>query len=127
MPSKQRFTVIPRRFNACIYAAELSNGFVKVGFSRNPRTRMESLNGQVKRRFGTAVVRWHISRDFTNVRQGFQVESLLIRRMNAIGARVPGTTEFFHGVSFDVAAGLIEQIAPLCDNTADARNSVAKA
>ena len=54
------FEVIPRHFDGCVYAVQLSNGVVKVGFSRNPRTRMCSLSDQVRRKFGVRLTKFHV-------------------------------------------------------------------
>ena len=53
-----RFKHIPRSFDGCVYVAELATGVVKVGFSKNPRTRLESLSRYVRRKFGTTIRRY---------------------------------------------------------------------
>jgi hypothetical protein len=105
-----RFNVIPRTFIGCVYAVELRNGVIKVGFSRNPRTRMCSLHNLVLRKFGTDISRFHISRNFSNYFTAMKAERNLLARMDRIAQPVKGHNEFFVGVRFGAACTLLRQV-----------------
>lgn len=108
----QRFACIPREFTACLYAAELNNGIVKVGYSRNPRTRMTSLAAQCVRQFGADILNFHIGPDLRYRRnRAMQAETDLIERLREVAPALPGRKEFFTGVPYLVVVGLIEEIS----------------
>jgi hypothetical protein len=109
-PRNARFSGIPRSFDACIYAVELTNGLVKVGFSRNPRTRMTSLRAQVARVFGADIARFHIGVDLP-LRAAVRAEGAALIRIGRIGTVVCGHKEFFTGVCFGAAVTLVSQVS----------------
>jgi len=111
MRRPERFCEIPRFYSGCVYAAELTNGIVKVGFSRNPRTRMGTLVLQARRMFGADIARFHIGLDMTEPRQALQAERELLTRVSKIGAPCKGSREFFRNLPFPVAANLINQLS----------------
>jgi hypothetical protein len=111
MKRRQRFHSIPRFFSGCVYAAEFSNGLVKVGFSRNPRTRMGTLVNQVRRQFKSEIVRYHIGADLGHDLQATRAEQDLLRRVGRIGTPLKGSCEVFRNLPFPVAANLINQLS----------------
>lgn len=104
-----RYLDIPRCFTGCVYAAELSNGLVKVGFSRNPRTRMASLAGEVRRSFGARICRYYISRNLA-VRTAADAEARVLERLRRLAAPLKGKQEYFDNLSFGAATTLIQQV-----------------
>jgi hypothetical protein len=82
----KRFYNIPRVFDGCVYAAELKNGMVKVGFSKNPRTRIHSLLNQVKRKYNADLRNYHVSPNLT-VKQARIAELALIKAANRINLK----------------------------------------
>lgn len=121
-PQNRRFASIPRGFDGCIYAAELSNGLLKVGFSRNPRTRMGALAKQVRREFGAQIARFHVGDDMAE-RAAIRAEMSLIKRIGRLGVVVPGRVEFFQHVAFGAAVTLVRQLSrqPSHRSTANAK------
>lgn len=111
MGRRNRFSAIPRKFDGCVYVAELKNGLVKVGFSRNPRTRMGSLANEVKRKYRTTLQRWHVSQNIPCHRFALLMESVVISRMGRIGTACNGTQEYFQNVAFGAAVTLVNQMA----------------
>lgn len=111
MRKPERFHQIPRFYSGCVYAAELTNGVVKVGFSRNPRTRMGTLVLQARRLFGADVARFHIGLDMTEPKQALRAERELLTRASRIGSTCKGSREFFSNLPFPVAANLIDQLS----------------
>lgn len=111
MSMAARFHQIPRVFGGCVYAAELSNGLVKVGFSRNPRTRMGSLVTQARRIFGAEIVRFHIGVDMRASAQAIRAEREVLVRASRIGSPCKESQEFFGNLPFPVAANLIDQLS----------------
>ncbi len=111
MRTRNCYMAIPRRFNSCIYAAELKNGVIKVGFSRNPRTRMCTLAVEVKRNLRSAILRWHISPNIPDAKTGRNAEAALLARMRQIGNVLAGRQEYFKDVSFGAAVTLVNQMA----------------
>jgi hypothetical protein len=107
----EKYSAFPRGVN-CVYAAQLKNGLVKVGFSRNPRTRMESLRWQVRRQFRSEVIAVFLSDalpDSWPMRVSL-AEKAVLRRLAGIGTTVAGTNEFFMHVPFGLAVTLIRQM-----------------
>lgn len=111
MSKRPRFAGIPRDFKGCVYVAELTNGVVKFGFSRNPRTRMGSLVNEVRRRYRCDVSRFQIGSDFVDSRQATRAEQELISRAARIGSPFRGRKEFFCHIKFPVAVNLVKQIS----------------
>lgn len=105
-PANKRFRVIPRDFDGCVYVAEMDNGLIKVGFSRNPRTRLQSLAKDMRRRLKTDVCRFKVSKDM-DCRDAAAAESQALRLIRKIGKQRPGTFEYFTDVSFAVAVNLV--------------------
>lgn len=111
-PKNQRFAGIPRHFqNGCLYAALLTNGVVKVGLSRNPRTRMGSLSTQVRSAFGCDLQGWFIGCDLRSTQDVYAAEQHLIARMARIGSQVEGRNEFFTGVAFATAVDAVSDVS----------------
>jgi hypothetical protein len=109
-PRNTRFAAIPRAFNGCIYAAQFSNGIVKVGYSRNPRTRMSTLSNQARRIFASELVAWHIGPDMPSLRARY-AEMELIRRMTEIAPPLDGRIEYFERVDYECACELVNAVA----------------
>ena len=107
-PANARFAMLPRRCSGCVYAAELSNGLVKVGFTENPRNRMTMLAREVAGSFGADLARFHVGADITR-RGAIAAEQTLIQRLGEVADVVPGRREFFSGVAFGVAVDLVER------------------
>jgi hypothetical protein len=105
-PANARFASIPRGYSGCIYVCELTNGIVKVGFSRNPRTRMVSLARQVRRQFAADIARFFIGADMST-REAIRAESAALVCMRKIAPAVPGYLEFFTGITFDSARAVV--------------------
>jgi len=105
----KRFGDIPRVYEGCVYAVEMSNGVVKVGSSRNPRTRMETLMYQVRSKYGCGVVRFFIGRDIP-YRNATVVERKVICVLGRMGNPLPRTKEFFVNVRFGDAVNVIRQM-----------------
>lgn len=111
MRKQQRFSSIPRFFSGCVYAVELTNGIVKVGFSRNPRTRMQALTFEAKRVYRCGVSRFHIGHDFDNSMQATRAELELIDRASKVGVAFRGRREYFVNLPFGVAANMVDQLS----------------
>lgn len=109
-PRYARFECVPRIGGSCLYAVLLSNGIVKVGFSRNPRTRMASLSRQVCREFGADVVSFRVGRALPRLTAA-AMERDLLRRLRAIGTVIEVRAEFFQHVRFGQAKTLVQQIS----------------
>lgn len=91
-----------------LYAAEFKDGVVKVGISRQPKTRRYSL----QRERGVQIVRFHLSR---SPARGFATERYLVHRLSGIGSlymRSKRPREWFVGLKFGEAKTLVNQIAP---------------
>lgn len=107
-PHNQRFAVIsPRYQRGAVYAAEFTNGVVKVGYSRCPRHRMVLLSHEAQRFYATNIARFHIGPDLID-RRPYNVETRLIALASEFCQPLPGKREFFDGLSFDVAVALIK-------------------
>lgn len=109
LPQHARFAVIPRGFDGCVYAAELGNGLVKVGFSANPRTRMTSLSKYARRVFGVSLQRFHVGANLPK-RVAARAETNTLRRLNRIATPLAGTKEYFAGLRFGDAVNLVNQM-----------------
>ena len=94
---------------AWVYAAHLSNGVVKVGFSCNPRTRMTTLSAFTRKHFASEIVAFQVS-DMLPEGHARKAEDDLIRLVGGMGAVVPGHVEFFDRVHFPAAADLVRQV-----------------
>ena len=105
-----RYAAIPREYDGCVYAVEFTNGIVKVGHSRNPRTRMDSLANQVRRKYGARFARFYIGRDIP-AKVAAKTEREVLRRLSGMGNNIAKTTEFFTGIRFGVAVNLIRQMS----------------
>jgi len=110
VPATERFQIIPRFYAGCVYAVELTNGIVKVGWSRNPRTRMESLVWKLRKEFRTGIARFFIGRDIPS-ELACKAENDVIKRISKIGNVLPKRREYFTGVSFGHAVNLISQFS----------------
>jgi hypothetical protein len=110
-PGNKRFASIPRGVGSCVYAAQLSNGLVKVGFSRNPRTRMGHLVWQVRRQFNSELTAFYVGEPLpAPALRGIWTESAVLRRLATIGTPIAGAREFFRDVRFGVAVTLVRQM-----------------
>lgn len=108
---KTRFAKHTRRFaclphEPCIYVAELSTGVVKVGSSTSARARMMSLTADVKREHGAQISRFEV---FTRptYKSAFEFETLVVHMLRAVAANVAGHREFFTGITYESALGLV--------------------
>lgn len=113
------------RTKASVYLAGLSNGFVKVGFSDNPRTRLGDVNYYSKLKYGANIVCFHVYEGigtklrFDAVRrdhssQARALEARLIKLLADHGRACPPSGEVFEGICFDAAKALADaEIAKL--------------
>jgi hypothetical protein len=119
-PRKRGRPVVATRFDSvpykagehCVYALKLANGLVKVGFSRNPRSRLKHLEWQVRRQFNCEFTSFYVGEP---VPQDYKVravwvESAVLKRLATIGTPIPGSREFFRDVGFGVAVTLVRQM-----------------
>jgi hypothetical protein len=108
MRKKNDYSSVPRGYGICIYAAVMGNGLVKVGYSRNPRTRLGSLCAQSWKRFGTRIQKFHVS-PVPSVQEAMQAEAELIAALACAGNQVSDAKEYFWSVSFGYAVNLVKQ------------------
>lgn len=96
----------------CLYAAELANGIVKVGLTRNPRGRIPTLQSHARIRFGAEVVRHELSQPFPehNNHLLWGAEKALLQGLRRIAREDAEHGEYFHGLCFPVAIALMEQV-----------------
>jgi hypothetical protein len=106
------FSVIPRweHDKAIVYAVLLSNGIVKVGFSRNPRVRLGLLNNQCRHQFQAGIDRFHIGRRLCDG-EARRVEHRLIERMTEVAKPVGTHREFFADASYEIAVSLVDELS----------------
>lgn len=97
---------IPYGLGACVYAAEMENGIVKIGFSENPRTRMGALSSEAIRVFGTKMNKFYVSHIVVK-RVGRDMERSVLTAARALSATHAKKKEFFYELPFDVAVSLI--------------------
>lgn len=109
---RTRFVEIPRlgQNGGCLYAVELQNGWVKVGRSANPRSRMSSLGQNIWRHFRESIARYHIGPDI-GWRMACAAERDLICRVRESGGRPTVIGECFSGVPFDAAVQLVAEVS----------------
>jgi hypothetical protein len=104
-----------------IYIVGMSNGMVKVGFSDNPRTRLEVLDTEVSRRFGCRVTALHIyygigsatdigTKSWTAKCRAKAIEAMCISGLSAFGKSVTNTFEYFDGIGYDNAKTITDAI-----------------
>lgn len=103
----RRFAALPKC--PCVYAGELSNGVVKIGYSRTARYRIQSLAQDVKRRMGADLLRFHIISKPT-ARAAYRAEAALIRALSLRAESAPGTLEFFPNVRFEDVVRLMNAV-----------------
>ena len=104
-----RFNGIPRFYNGCVYVAELKNGLVKVGYSKNPRTRLQSLATQVKDIFRSEINRFYIGPDI-DAASARDAEIRTLARLRGIAPQAKGVTEYFSDVGFGAVVTLASQM-----------------
>lgn len=117
MPRASRFPHVPdykmcRDAGPCmraLYAAEFSNGVVKVGRTYKPRTRMAQLQRDVAH-LGVRVTRCYVSSPLPE-RDAMRVERDICERLARAANRLPQTFEFFNHTRFGVAQTLVRQLA----------------
>jgi hypothetical protein len=103
-PHTQRFANVPR--GSCLYAAELTNGLIKIGCSGSAQGRLMSLANEARRFLGADVARYHVvKRPFEF--GGRKAEVTAIKRLGAIGRAAAGRQEYFLGVTFEQAVAAI--------------------
>jgi hypothetical protein len=95
---------------ATVYVAELSNGAVKVGFSRNPRGRLYAVQTYARRHFRSHITRWHVSRVMKLDGDARYLERLMHSRLARIGQPLRGFGEYFLHARFEVARQLCDQL-----------------
>jgi alkylation response protein AidB-like acyl-CoA dehydrogenase len=109
--STRRFAEVPH--TPCLYAAELSDGSVKVGVGTSARARMMSLANEVKKAFGVELVRFEVIPKRT-VKAAYEAETVLVAHLRALGAigaaAIPGRREYFTGLNFAVACALAKVV-----------------
>jgi hypothetical protein len=109
---RRRRWAIPNHYDhGCLYAVEVGDGVVKVGMSRNPRTRMSTLLTTVRKSFGCDLGRYYVGPDLDSSRMVNHAEAVLIARMQAEGDVLPGRLEFFSGVTFERAQALVDLVS----------------
>lgn len=106
-PHTRRFANAPRK--PCLYAAELAKEdgtFLKVGVGSNAVGRLMSLQSEVKRVHGADIRRFAIFTTAT-VKAAYEAETKVVDALMLIAKPIEGRREFFHGVSFDLACGIV--------------------
>ena len=86
-----------------LYAAQFEGGMVKVGATRNPRTRARQLQRQVGRLISAIQVR-KLAQDC----RLYEEERAAIARVSSFAVPVPGRREFFQGLAFADAVGALQ-------------------
>lgn len=102
-----RFAGAPR--SPCLYAAELKREdgvLLKVGVSGNALGRMMSLQSEVKKAHGASIGRIAIFATPT-VKAAYEAETKVVTSLMLIADPIDGRREFFGGVSFDLACGIV--------------------
>jgi hypothetical protein len=97
---------MPLAQDPCVYAAQLANGLVKVGYTAAAKNRMFCLSGEIKRRFGSVIERFQIVPRATCM-AAHRAERKALAKLREEFATVPGTTEYFSGLDFDVAVSVL--------------------
>lgn len=106
-PQTRRFAHLP--LGSCMYAAELSNGIVKIGCALNGRGRLMSLANEVKRAFDADLLRFHVVKRPTEI-GGRRMEVRTINRLRLMGKQLPGRQEYFEGVTFEQAVRVLDEL-----------------
>ncbi len=90
-----------------LYAVELSSGLVKIGLTRNPRARLESLATYVKRVLGARIARYHVGADI-GAQAAFMAERVALQAAIQDGA-LPAAEmgECFTGLAFERAVEIV--------------------
>lgn len=117
-----RFNKVSRA-HASVYIAGLSDGMVKVGFTDNPRTRLESVDGTSFKRFGCRIVEFHvyesvgalpgITPSYRNPRarqRALKIEAMCISSLCAVGTRRAPMLEYFDGISYEAAKAVVDSV-----------------
>jgi hypothetical protein len=92
-----------------LYAVQFSNGMVKVGVTRYPRSRLLTHRSRAQRQFGAHVTAWRLVS--TSAISGYQAERKLLIALGVLGTPVKNAGEFFLGVRFRHAVTLMRRIA----------------
>lgn len=95
---------------SAIYAVELSNGLIKVGYSNTPLGRMYGLALESRRKFRAEITQIHVSAALPD-RCVRKAEKVLLARMDRTANSVPKNREYFSGTSFKTARNLVEQVS----------------
>jgi len=90
-----------------LYVAQLTSGVVKVGSTRNPRLRMESLHDKFRRERRPGLARVAVA-DIGDA-YPFRWEAELIRRVHRVGNRVRGR-EWYADIAFGQAVTMLKQV-----------------
>jgi hypothetical protein len=117
----QRFAHLPVRHSASIYAVELSNGWVKVGYTNGVRERMKGITWDAKRWFDCDVLRCLV---FVGA-GGFRREQKCLLHLRESGVKQAFKNEYFES-SFDDVVFLVRAfigVKPLNHVTVLAINS----
>jgi len=105
--TNRRFKSIERGSGGCVYVAEISNGIVKIGFSRNPRVRLQSLEYEVRKKLGASLSRFYVSKSVP-VFSATHAENKTLKAAREVGDQVPRTLEYFTGIRFESAVDIVE-------------------
>lgn len=99
--------LMPYGFGACVYAAEMDNGIVKIGFSQNPRSRIGALSSEAIRVFKTRLDKFYVSPLLTK-REGRNVEAIALSVARPVFSTHHKMREFFYELPFNEAVLLLE-------------------
>lgn len=101
---------LPYYAGGCLYAVELTSGAIKVGRTKQPRLRMDTLLYYVRTRWGLAFSNVHMGPDIG--KRIYPLEHALIARMEEVGgSRIGRAQEFFENVPFAKAVELVTEIS----------------
>src|SRR4051794_25587293 len=100
--AKHRFSSTVNRFGSfavgpSLYAAQLSNGVVKIGYTRAASVRVRSLASEVRKVFGAEITEFHVQPGHSKV-GGRKAEVRAIQALNQLGRVLTGRLEYFEGV-----------------------------
>lgn len=103
---------ISYRTGISLYAAQRSNGLIKVGRSSNPRARMERLSVYVRANYASAnITRIFVAPARRGVTDNRTAEKHLLKRVRRVANQRPESTEIFSDISFEVASQMCAQVS----------------
>lgn len=95
-----RYARIPAR--AAIYAVEFRNGIVKVGRTVSARSRIPALAAEAARIYQCELTQYHVGPPI-DVDALYHAEVMALSRVRPYASAVPGRSEYFRGLNFDIA------------------------